>query len=47
VFRATNKDMPDQAIPNRAASKKIIKTPKMPEAMFTPKAKPITNIMAT
>jgi hypothetical protein len=47
VFRATNKDMPDQAIPNNAANMKIIKTPKMPEAIVTPKAVPMTNIIAT
>ena len=47
VFRATNKDMPDQAIPNKAASTKIRSTPTMPEAIFTPKARPITNIIET
>jgi hypothetical protein len=47
VFRATNKDIPDQAIPNMAAKMKITIAPNIPEAMFTPKAKPITNIMAT
>ena len=39
--------MPDQAIPNKAAKMKITIAPTIPEAMFTPKAKPITNIMAT
>jgi len=47
VFRATNKDMPDQAIPKRAAKMKITIAPKIPEAMFTPKTKPITRIIAT
>ncbi len=47
VFRATNKDTPDQAIPNRASKMKITIAPTIPEAMFTPKAKPIPNIMTT
>jgi hypothetical protein len=47
VFRATNRDIPDQAIPKRAAKTKISKVPSIPEAMFTPRAKPITRIIAT
>lgn len=47
VFKATNKDIPDQAIPNKAAKMKIIMVPAMPEAMFTPKTKPMASIMAT
>jgi len=47
VFRATNKDMPDQAIPNKAARRKIIMAPAMPEAIFTPKTRPMASIMAT
>jgi hypothetical protein len=47
VFNATNKDMLDQAIPNKAARMKIIIAPAMPEAMFASNAKPITNIIAT
>ena len=47
VFKATNKDMPDQAIPNKAAKMKITIAPKTPEAMFTPKTKPIASIIAT
>jgi hypothetical protein len=39
--------MPDQAIPNKAAKTKITNTPRIPEAMFTPKTSPITSIIAT
>ena len=47
VFRATNRDIPDHAIPNKAAKMKITIAPKTPEAMFTPKTRPISNIIAT
>jgi hypothetical protein len=47
VVRATNSDIPDQAIPNAVAMMRIRSTPGNPEAILTPSPKPITSIIRT